>query len=176
MLYRLYARWIAKRSINFNSETKSDFESRINEIIKKKKSCTLIVIGSPGTGKTRASQEFTTHGFLSYDKRQIYVIDDLTGENGERYTKKSIRKLTHTHKATLLIFSDFRAARYIRDADIGLFILLHEEKRLSNLKKRSQRSLKRYKKRFYKYPPVPFTYNYEKFYVCRDTLLNVLHD
>lgn len=176
MLYRLYARWIAKRGINFNSETKSDFESRIKKIIKKRKSCTLIVIGSPGTGKTTAAQEFIKNGFLSFYKSQIYIVDDLTGENGERYTKKSIRKLPHAHKAKLLILSDFRAARHIKNADLGLFIVLQEEKRLSNLKKRSRRSLKRYKKRFYKYPPIPFTYNYEKFYVCRDTLLNVLHD
>jgi Cdc6-like AAA superfamily ATPase len=175
MLHRLHAKWIAKRGMTFNSETKGDLESCIDEIIQRKKSCTLIVIGSPGTGKTTASQEFIKHGFLSYDKSKIYVIDDLTGENGERYTKKSIRKVTHTHEATLLILSDFRAARYIRNADIGLFIVLHEEKRLSNLKKRSQRSLKRYKNRFYRYPPVPFTYNYEKFYVCHDTLLNTLH-
>jgi hypothetical protein len=176
MLYRLYARWIAKRGINFNSETKSDFESRINEIIKKRKSCTLIVIGSPGTGKTTAAQEFIKHGFLSFYKSQIFIVDDLTGENGERYTKRSVRKLPHAHKAKLLILSDFRAARYIKNADLGLFIVLQEEKRLSNLKKRSRRSIQRYKKRFYKYPPIPFSYDYKDFYICMENLQNILND
>ena len=113
---------------------------------------------------------------MSIEKDQIYVVDDLKGENGERYTKKTIRELNPSQISKLFILIDYRAARYLKKADIGLYIVLNEKERLSNLKKRSPRSFKRYRKRIYRYPPIPFTYDYKDFYICRENLLNIQND
>jgi len=175
MIYRLHARGIGKKGDIFNEDSISSFESRVKKILDNKGICTLIIIGSPGTGKTSAAKEFIRRGFLSFEKEKTYVIDDLRGENGERYTKKSIRHFDHLQYGKLLILIDYRAAWYLKNADIGLFITLNEDKRLMNLKSRSPRSLRRYKKRFYRNPPIPYTYNYKDFYICKENLLTILN-
>lgn len=176
MLYRLHAKMIAKKGNAFSKNTKSTIHEIIIKAIQRKGSCILIIAGSPGTGKTFAAKKIIRKGFLSIEKDQTYVVDDLRGENGERYTRMSIRRLNPSQLGKLFILSDYRAARYVRRADIGLYIVLNEEQRLSNLKKRSPRSYKRYRKRFYRYPPIPFSYGYKDFYICMENLQNILND
>ncbi len=176
MLHRLHAKTIATRGTILNTNTKTVLHEKIVKTIQRKGTCILIITGSPGIGKTSTAKEIIRNGFMSIEKEQIYVVDDLTGENGERYTKKTIRELNPSPLCKLFILIDYRAARYLKKADIGLYLLLHEGERLSNLKNRSPRSYKRYHKRIYRYPPIPFSYDCNDVFICRENLLNIVND
>jgi hypothetical protein len=173
-IYRLYAGWLYKRGRVLHKSTIDAFELHIQEIMEKKGSCTITVIGSPGTGKSTAARVVRAGGLFSIPKEKIVVVDDLFGEKGERYRVKDLKSMSGTLTGKLLILFDYRAARYLKNADIGLILMVGESERLSNLGKRSPRSLKRYRKKFYRMPPIPFTYKPLNTYVCGEDIVEML--
>jgi len=96
------------------------------------------------------------------------VIDDLKGNNNERYSRKVLKEVKIEHEKCLLFIFDYRAAVYCNSADFYLIKDILEDKRLKNLKKRSMRSYKRYRGFFYRYPPIPFRVDPSKVYIWKD--------
>jgi hypothetical protein len=78
-------------------------------------------------------------------------------------------------KQAFFVF-DFRAARYLKGADFVVLLEMRENIRINNLKQRSGRSYRRYRKFYYRLPPVPVKVKKEAVYVCSENMLRYLGD
>lgn len=171
MLYRINGKRLFKRGIYLDKENIPKLIRKIKETVQQKGNCLVCITGSPGSGKSRIANFVKKNGFFSIPQKELLVIDDLRGPNGEQYQKRDLRMIVKTLRGIVILLFDFRAARYLRRADMGIMLRVDEEKRLQNLMNRSNRGYRRYKKKFYRIPPVPFTFNKGNFYICSEGLL-----
>jgi hypothetical protein len=149
-------------------ENIESFVQRIRHVIRERGHCVIAVSGSPGSGKSVYANSIRRNGFFSFSKERVSVIDDLKGNNNERYSRKVLKEVKIEHEKCLLFIFDYRAAVYCNSADFYLIKDILEDKRLKNLKKRSMRSYKRYRGFFYRYPPIPFRVDPSKVYIWKD--------
>lgn len=166
MLYRLNACRLKRKGIPLDNVRLQELVLRIEGVLEKKNICTIAVAGGPGTGKSKAARLLRERGFFTLPPERLFVIDDLKGPDGERYSRKEIDLIIRKARGKAFFLFDFRAARYLKRADFGILIHLEEEKRLKNLKKRSERSYRRYRKKYYRIPPFSLRFNHDNTYVC----------
>lgn len=166
MLCRLNTRRLKRKAIPLDRARLQEFALRIEEVLYKKNICTIAVAGSPGTGKSKAARLLREKGFFTIPPEKLFVIDDLNGPHGERYTRREIDLIIKRAQGKALFLFDFKAARYLKKADFGILLHLEEEERLMNLKKRSYRSYRRYRGMYYRLPPFPLRFNPDNTYVC----------
>jgi predicted ATPase len=144
-------------------------EKRINEIMHEQGNCVIAVSGSPGSGKSTIAARVKEEGFLSFGRDTLFVVDDLRGPNGERYSRRDIKKLSGTIPKRILMLFDYRAALYLKRADMCFILRLDEDERIRNLQQRSARSFKKYRNKWYGIPPIPFSFKKEKVFSCSKT-------
>ncbi|HDY87757.1 MAG TPA: hypothetical protein ENH82_06515 [bacterium] len=173
MLYKIHAKSIIKKGIPLNRNNIKQIGSRVTELLSAKGSCQVIFAGGPGSGKSTLARVIKQKGFLNISKKQLVIIDDLQGPDNKKFKKKELPLLVGAYKNRVLLLFDYKAALYLKNADIGIIIVVTEEERLRNLKKRSTWGYKKYKKRFYRIPPVPFTYKQSDTYVCSGNILDI---
>ncbi|KPJ84315.1 MAG: hypothetical protein AMS17_16415 [Spirochaetes bacterium DG_61] len=165
MLRRLNAARLVKKGTCLTRKNVDSFIERIKDVIRKNGRCVIAVTGSPGSGKSVYADFFRKKGFFSFPKDSVSVIDDLRGNNDERYSRKELS--IGQDKNILLIF-DYRAVLYYRGANFIVILDIGEKKRLENLKNRSMKSYKRYKGFYYRYPPMPFYVDSSRVYILKD--------
>ncbi len=173
MLYRLNTKRLINNGIRVNKNNITTISGRITAALNSKGSCMVVFTGGPGCGKSTLARIIKQKGFLNIPKKQMVVIDDLRDHDNKQYTRKDLSFLIDTLKDKVLLLFDYKAALYLKKADICILIVINEEERLSNLKKRSAWGYKRYKKRFYRTPPIPFTYKKSDIYVCSGSILDI---
>ena len=174
MLYKINTKRLIKKGVLLNKKNIYQLSERIRESLTSKGRCLVAYIGSPGSGKSTIARLIRQHGFLTIPKEQLFVIDDLRGPENIKYRRKDLPALIETLNNRVLLMFDFRAAIYLKSADIGILALVGEEERLQNLKKRSAWAYKKYKTRWYRMPPVPFSFNKNNFYVCSGKIIDLL--
>lgn len=173
MLYKINAKRLINKSTRLNKGNTSSFEKRINDLLTAEGFCRVVFAGAPGCGKSTLARAIKQKGFLNIPKKQMVVIDDLRDHDNKKYNRKDLSFLIDTLKDKVLLLFDYKAAMYLKKADICILIVINEEERLSNLKKRSAWGYKKYKKRFYRTPPIPFTYKKSDIYVCSGRILDI---
>lgn len=151
-----------------------ELAAEIERVIEEKGAYTVAVAGSPGTGKSKAARFIREHGFFTIPPEKVFVIDDLRGPEGERYRRQELAGMEERAVGKVLFLFDFRAARYLKRADLGILLQPGEKERIENLKKRSPRSYRRYGKRFYRFPPVPRRFKQGSLYICRENFHDML--
>ena len=175
MLYKIHTKRLIKKGISLNKNNTSQLSSRIEEFLKKKNRCVVLVVGSPGSGKSTLARFIKQKGFLTIPEKQLVIIDDLRGQDKKKYRKQELPILIRNLRNQVLVLFDYRAALYLKRADIVLLTLIKEEERLRYLKKRSAWGYKTYKRRFYRTPPVPFSYDKKRLYICAGDILNIFN-
>ncbi|MCK5568072.1 MAG: hypothetical protein KAJ15_00035, partial [Spirochaetes bacterium] len=165
---------LIKKGIHLNKKNINQLGERIRESLTCKGRCLVAYIGSPGSGKSTIARLIRQHGFLAIPKEQLFVIDDLRGPDNRKYRRKDLPALIETLNNRVLFMFDFRAAIYLKRADIGILALVGEEERLQNLKKRSAWGFKKYKRRYYRTPPIPIAFNKRNIFICLGDVLNLL--
>jgi hypothetical protein len=174
VLYRINAWRLKRKAVSMDSMKLQELVLRIEEVLDKKNICTVAVAGAPGTGKSKAARIIREQGFFRIPPERLFVIDDLKGPGGERYSRKDIDLIIKKAKGKALFMFDFRAASYLKKADFGILLHLEEKKRLMNLKSRSERSYRRYRKRYYRLPPFPLRFNSNNTYVCSENFSDMV--
>jgi len=129
--------------------------------------CVVTFTGGPGCGKSTLARLVEEDGFFSIPAEKLFIIDDLRGPGGERYSKKQLKALIHQVRGKIFLLFDYRAAVYLKNADLCIILDLEEEQRLKNLKERSRRGYRRYRGRFYSVPPIPLRWKPKDVYVCK---------
>ena len=174
MLYKLNTKRLIKKGIHLNKKNINQLGERIRESLTSKGRCLIAYIGSPGSGKSTIARLIRQHGFLAIPKEQLFVIDDLRGPDNRKYRRKDLPALIETLNNRVLFMFDFRAAIYLKRADIGILALVGEEERLQNLKKRSAWGFKKYKRRYYRTPPIPIAFNKRNIFICPGDVSDLL--
>lgn len=154
-----------KRAISLEKENVLQIREKVEHYLGSKGHCIVLFIGSPGSGKSTLARYFREHGFFSIPKERLIIIDDLKGPEKKKYNKKELLQVADTLDNRVLLVFDYRAAQYVRNADIGIVLIVSEEERIRNLQKRSSWSLKKYRRSLYRFPPIPFTYNDKSIYI-----------
>jgi len=140
---------------------------RIEDTLLKRGRCVVTVAGSPGCGKSTLARRVKEDGFFSIPAEKLFIIDDLRGPGGERYSIRQLKHLMRQAGDKVFLLFDYRAAVYLKNADICIILDLEEEQRLKNLKERSHRGYQRYRGRFYIVSPIPLRWKPEDVYVCK---------
>ncbi|MBA7535061.1 hypothetical protein ES705_27311 [subsurface metagenome] len=144
MLYKTNTKRLIKKGIPLNKENVQQINAKIREFLQQKGHCVVAFIGSPGSRKSTLARFARQNGLLSIPEDKLLVIDDLCGPNNERYRRKDLRTLINALNNKVLLLFDFRAALYVKKADIGIIMLISEENRAQNLKRRSAGGYKKY--------------------------------
>jgi predicted ATPase len=164
VLYKINAKRLIKRSVFIDEKGAAQLTGRIRGCLKSNGICVVACAGSPGSGKSTLARLVKEKGFLSIPKEQLFVVDDLKGPGKQRYRRKDLPELINNLNDKVLLLFDYRAALYLKKADIGIIGIVNEEDRLNYLKNRSSWAYKKYKSRYYSVPPVPFTFKNDDIY------------
>jgi len=175
MLRRLKAARAARRATPLKRETVGLLRDRIGEIVAERGRCVIAVAGSPGSGKSRCARRIGERGVFSYPPRSVTVIDDLKTPEGTRVSRGGVYKALQAEGRVLGFLFDYRAALYLRRADLCILLMAPEGARLDNLRKRSLRSRERYGKAHYRLIPLPlFAQRPGSLFVCTEDLAALL--
>ncbi len=174
MINKINTKILIKKGILLNKQNIALLDRGIKGYLASKGHCLVAYIGSPGSGKSTLAREVRQRGFLSFPKDKLVVVDDLRGTVNKKYRRKDIPALIETLNNRILLMFDFRAALYLRKADIVIIAMVKEEERLQNLKKRSAWGFKKYKRRYYRTPPIPITFNKRNIFICPGEVLDLL--
>jgi len=139
MFYKLNTKRLLKKGVYLNKNNFNSLKKDIYDIYEKNGKVVILFIGSPGSGKTKVASWIHNNGFLSLSKDQLCIIDDLCGEDNRRYNKSELKTFTEKIKNKIVIIFDYKAAVYIRNPDLIIYLSIDEKRRLMNLKKRSRR-------------------------------------
>jgi hypothetical protein len=175
MLRRLKAARAARGATPLTRETIGLLQDRIGKIVAERGRCVIAVAGSPGSGKSRCASRIGERGVFSYPPRSVTVIDDLKTPEGTRVSRGGLYKALHAEGRILGFLFDYKAALYLRRADLCILLMVTEGARLDNLRKRSPRSRKRYGKARYRFTPLPlFAPHPGSLFVCTEDLATLL--
>jgi hypothetical protein len=167
VLRRYKTAGLARRAARDTRNSAVSLRDRIVRIVEEKGRCVVAVAGSPGSGKSRCAVYIGEKGVFSYPARSITVIDDLRTSEGLKLARGGLANTLRNDASTLVFLFDYRAALYLRRADVCVLVVPLEESRLENLKRRSRRSSLRYGGWRYRYPPFPLLPPYPRFlFVC----------
>ena len=177
MLRRLKAARAARRATPLTRETVGLLQDRIGKIVAERGRCVIAVAGSPGSGKSRCARRIRERGVFSYPPRSVTVIDDLKTSEGTRVSRGGLNKALQADGRVLGFLFDYRAALYLRRADLCILLMAPEGARLDNLRKRSPRSRERYGKARYRLTPLPlFPPRPGLLFVCTEDLAALLEE
>ncbi len=143
-------------------------ERRIEDALSKCGRCIIAVAGGPGCGKSTLARRVKEEGLFYIPAEKLLIIDDLRGSAEEHYSRRQLKTVIQKAVDKVVLLFDYRAAVYLKNADICIILDLKEEQRLKNLKARSNRGYRRYRGRFYSVPPIPLRWTPEDVYVCGD--------
>ncbi len=146
----------------------SSLVRRIESLLSERGSCVIAVTGGPGCGKSTLAHRVKEDGLFSRPAEYFFIIDDLRGPGGERYSRRQLITVTRQARDKVVLLFDYRAAVYLKKADLCIVLVLTEEQRLKNLKARSHRGYRRYRGRLHSVSPVPLRWKPEDVYVCSD--------
>ena len=173
MLYRLNTKRLINNGIRVNKNNITEIREKITAALNNKRSCQVVFTGGPGCGKSTLARIIKQRGFLNIPKKQIVIVDDLRGRDNIKYRSKDLPLLNEKLRDKVLLLFDYKADIYLKKADTCILIVINEEERLNNLKKRSAWGYKKYKRRFYRNPPIPFTYKKSNTYICSGNFLDI---
>jgi predicted ATPase len=176
VLYKINAIRLIKKSVTLDEQGVSQLTGRIMECLNSKGRCVIACAGSPGSGKSTLARLVRKRGFLSIPVEKLFVVDDLKGPGKEKYSRKDLPALVNNLKGLVLLLFDYKAALYLKKADIGIIGIVSEKDRLSRLKNRSAWGYKKYRKKFYRVPPIPFNFKKENIYTYPGNNLGVFGD
>ncbi len=166
LVRKIYALRIIKKAPNLDEHNTQSLERRIESLFLERGSCVILVTGAPGCGKSTLARRAKEEGFFSTPAERLFIIDDLRGPGGERYSRRQLKTVMRQAGNKVVLLFDYRAAVYLKNADICIILDLEEEQRLKNLKVRSYRGYRRYRSRLYSISPIPLCWNPQNVYVC----------
>lgn len=155
MLRRYKTAILARRATCSTRNSAVSLRESIADIIDENGRCIVAVAGSPGSGKSRCAGYIRENGVFSYSSRSITVIDDLRTQQGLKIARGGLADRLKNDSNPLVFLFDYKAALYLRRADVCVLVVPPEESRMENLKRRSMRSYRRYGGGRYRYPPYP---------------------
>lgn len=174
LLYKINTKRLVKRAVFLDEKNIVFLEKRIKKAVETKGRCVVAVGGGAGSGKSTLARFIKKQGFLSIPKNELFIVDDLRGPEGERYKRKDLGAIVDSINKKVFLLFDFRAALYLKRADICILFMLEEAERVENLKKRSLGRYNKYKKRYYSVPPTPFSLKTEDTYIVSENIFTIL--
>ncbi len=174
LLYKLNTKRLIDKCVDLGNKNSLSIVTKINKILLRNRNCVIAVAGSPGSGKSTVARWIKDRGFLSFSREKLFVVDDLRGPNGERYSRRDVRSLGGALRDRIIMIFDYRAALYLKNADLCFVLQLNEDERKRNLQLRTSRAFKKYSGKFFRFPPVPFTFTRQNIYSCSKNFLKLI--
>jgi hypothetical protein len=174
LLYKLNTKRLIDKCVDLGNENSLSLVTKINEIVLQNGNCVIAVAGSPGSGKSTIARWIKDRGFLTFSREKLFVVDDLRGPDGERYRRRDVRSLGNSLRDKIIMIFDYRAAIYLRKADLCFVLQLNEDERRRNLRRRTSRAFNKYSGKFFRFPPVPLTFTRQNIYNCSKTFIKML--
>ncbi len=168
LVHKINALRIIKKALKLDEKNIPSLVRRIEGFFSERGGCVISVTGAPGCGKSTLARRAKEEGLFSIPAEKLFIIDDLRGPEGERYSRRQLKTVIRQAGDKVVLLFDYRAAVYLKNADICIILGLEEEQRLKNLKVRSHRGYRRYRGRFYSISPIPLRWNPQNVYVCRN--------
>ena len=166
-IHKLHALRVLKSSPVLDKRTVGILARRVEEIRTEGGKFLVAIAGGPGCGKSTLARHVKKQGLLTRPPEEFFVIDDLRGPEGERYSKRQVRTVIDTVADKTVLLFDYRAAEYVKNADLVIILAVDEDRRIRNLKNRSHRGYRKYRGRMFSVSPIPLRLKSEV-YICRE--------
>jgi hypothetical protein len=166
-IHKLHALQLLSSAPVLDARTIMSLTRRMEKVRTEEGKCVIAVVGGPGCGKSTLARHVKKEGLICRPPEDFFVIDDLRGPDGERYSKRQVREVVGKIRNKIVLLFDYRAAVYLRDADFCIVLAVDENRRIQNLKNRSSRSYKKYRNSIFKVSPMPLRWK-EDVYICRE--------
>lgn len=164
---KLHTRQLLTRAPVLDERSVEILTRRLKTLRTEEEKYLIAITGGPGCGKSTLARHVKREGLFARPPQDFFVIDDLRGPEGERYSKRGLKELIEKKRNKIILVFDYRAAEYVRDANLCIVLVVDENRRIQNLKNRSHRGYRRYGNRMFSVSPIPLKRKSDV-YICRE--------